>query len=185
MQGHNRHAPAFYRFKMNTDATIWMPLYIGDLQAKFTRLSSEQVGATLFLMMDFWKNGPIPNETHILMSVTKLSSAKTKSLMTTLKNLNLFEEVNGFIQSDYFTILKEQALQNQKMKSERGKAAAEARWNKTTTNAQASNLQCISNAQALLEECPSTSTSTSTSKLALSKDKNKDVELEPTNQNWI
>lgn len=173
----------FYRFKMNTDATIWMPLYIGDLQAKFTRLSSEQVGATFFLMMDFWKNGPIPNETHILMSVTKLSSSKTKSLMTTLKTLSFFEEVNGSIHSHYFTALKEQAIQNQKMKSERGKAAAEARWNKTTRNAQASNLQCINNAQALLEECPSTSTSTL--KLALSKDKNKDVELEPTNQNWI
>ena len=49
MQGHDCNAPAFNRFKMNTDATIWMPLYIGDLQAKFTRLSSEQVGATLFL----------------------------------------------------------------------------------------------------------------------------------------
>ena len=172
---------------MNTDATIWMPLYIGDIQAKFTRLTSEQVGATLFLMMDFWKNGPIQSQSHILMSVTKLSSAKTKSLMDTLKNLNLFEEVNGFIQSDYFTTLKEQALQNQKMKSERGKAAAEARWKKTTTNAQASNLQCMSNAQALLEECPSTSSSSSSSssKLALSKDKKKDVELEPTNQNWI
>ena len=170
---------------MNTDATIWMPLYIGDLQAKFTRLTSEQVGATLFLMMDFWKNGPIPSESHILMSVTKLNSSKTKSLITTLKTLNLFEEVNGSIHSHYFTALKEQAIQNQKMKSERGKAAAEARWNKTTTNAQTSNLQCISNAQALLEECPSTSTSTSTSKLALSKDKNEDVEFEPTNQNWI
>lgn len=62
---------------MNTDATIWMPLYIGDIQAKFTRLTSEQVGATLFLIMDFWKNGPIPNESHILMSVTKLTNAKT------------------------------------------------------------------------------------------------------------
>lgn len=166
---------------MNTDATIWMPLYIGDLQAKFTRLTSEQVGATLFLMMDYWKNGPIPNESHILMSVTKLTNAKTKSLITTLKTLNLFEETNGFINSQYLTTLKDQAQLNQKMKSERGKAAAEARWNKTTRNAQASNLQCVSNAQALLEECPSTSTS----KLALSKDKNKDVELEPTNQNWI
>lgn len=168
---------------MNTDATIWMPLYIGDLQAKFTRLSSEQVGATLFLMMDFWKNGPIPSELHVLMSVTQLTSPKTKSLMSTLKALNLFEEVNGFIQSQYLTALKEQAVKNQKMKSERGKAAAEARWNKRTSNTHASNLLCSNNAQALLEEYPSTSTSTS--KLPLSKDKNTEVELEPTNQNWI
>ncbi len=177
MQGHDCNAPAFNRFKMNTDATIWMPLYIGDLQAKFTRLSSEQVGATLFLMMDFWKNGPIPNETHILMSVTKLTSPKTKSLMSTLKTLNLFEEANGFIQSHYFTALKEQAIQNQKMKSERGKVAAEARWNKSTSNANASNSQCSSNAQALLEECPSSSSSPQRQ-----DDKN---EAKPINQKWI
>ncbi|QQN40210.1 DUF1376 domain-containing protein [Acinetobacter sp. CS-2] len=164
---------------MNTDTTIWMPLYIGDLQAKFTRLSSEQVGATLFLMMDFWKNGPIPNAPHILMSVTKLTSPKTKSLMTTLKALNLFEEVNGFIQSNYFTALKEQAIQNQKLKSERGKVAAQARWNKNTSNANASDSQCSSNAQALPKECPSSSSSSSPQR---QDDKN---EAKPINRKWI
>lgn len=172
---------------MNTDATIWMPLYIGDLQAKFTRLSSEQVGATLFLMMDFWKNGPIPSEPNILMSVTKLTSPKTKSLITTLKILNLFEEVNGFIQSNYITTLKEQAILNQKMKSERGKLAAQARWNKSSSNADASDSECSSNAQALLKECPSPSplplpSSSSSSSSQRKDDKN---EEKPINRKWI
>lgn len=174
---------------MNTDATIWMPLYIGDLQAKFTRLSSEQVGATLFLMMDFWKNGPIPSEPNILMSVTKLTSPKTKSLITTLKILNLFEEVNGFIQSNYITTLKEQAILNQKMKSERGKLAAQARWNKSSSNADASDSECSSNAQALLKECPSPSPSPSPlplpSSSSSSQRKDDKNEEKPINRKWI
>ncbi|MEJ2898126.1 hypothetical protein [Acinetobacter sp. NS-4] len=170
---------------MNTDATIWMPLYIGDLQAKFTRLSSEQVGATLFLMMDFWKNGPIPSEPNILMSVTKLTSPKTKSLLITLKTLNLFEEVNGFIQSSYITTLKEQAILNQKMKSERGKIAAQARWNKSSSNADASDSECSSNAQALLKECPSPSPSPSSSSSSSSQRKDDKNEAKPINRKWI
>ncbi|MFX2256593.1 hypothetical protein V6380_07175 [Acinetobacter variabilis] len=172
---------------MNTDATIWMPLYIGDLQAKFTRLSSEQVGATLFLMMDFWKNGPIPSEPNILMSVTKLTSPKTKSLITTLKILNLFEEVNGFIQSNYITTLKEQAILNQKMKSERGKLAAQARWNKSSSNADASDSECSSNAQASLKECPSPSSSSSSSSSPSSSSQRQDDKNEekPINRKWI
>ena len=174
---------------MNTDATIWMPLYIGDLQAKFTRLSSEQVGATLFLMMDFWKNGPIPSEPNILMSVTKLTSPKTKSLITTLKILNLFEEVNGFIQSNYITTLKEQAILNQKMKSERGKLAAQARWNKSSSNADASDSECSSNAQASLKECPSPSPSpspsSSSSSSSSSQRKDDKNEAKPINRKWI
>ena len=45
---------------MHKDISIWMPLYIGDLQGKFARMTTEQIGATLLLMMDFWKNGAIP-----------------------------------------------------------------------------------------------------------------------------
>ena len=57
---------------MNKDTSIWMPIYIGDLQSKFARMTPEQVGATFLLMMDFWKNGAIPNQSAILVSITKL-----------------------------------------------------------------------------------------------------------------
>ena len=49
---------ALYTYKkgehMHKDISIWMPLYIGDLQAKFARMTAEQIGAALLLMMDFW-----------------------------------------------------------------------------------------------------------------------------------
>ncbi|MHA3056587.1 DUF1376 domain-containing protein [Acinetobacter sp. ANC 5584] len=160
---------------MNKDISIWMPLYIGDLQAKFARMSTEQIGATLLLMMDFWKNGAIPYELATICSITKLAQhSKAKSLLNTLTILELFEIEAGQIQSNFLTNLKNQALQNQQMKSDKAKNAAQARWNKSASNAQASNKQVHKNAQAScenissiattkLKECPSSSSSSSSS----------------------
>ena len=67
---------ALYTYKkgehMHKDISIWMPLYIGDLQAKFARMTAEQIGAALLLMMDFWKNGAIPHDLATVCSITKL-----------------------------------------------------------------------------------------------------------------
>ena len=113
---------------MNKDTSIWMPIYIGDLQAKFARMNAEQVGATLLLMMDYWKNGTIPNQPEIITSITKLSATKTQKLIQTLISLNLFECSGEQLTSLYIMALKEQAMLNQKMKTEKAKNAAQARW---------------------------------------------------------
>ena len=86
---------ALYTYKkgghMHKDISIWMPLYIGDLQAKFARMTAEQVGAALLLMMDFWKNGAIPHDLATVCSITKLSQHTTaKTLLNTLIALDLF-----------------------------------------------------------------------------------------------
>lgn len=73
---------------MHKDISIWMPLYIGDLQAKFARMTAEQIGAALLLMMDFWKNGAIPHDLATVCSITKLSQhIKAKTLLNTLMAL--------------------------------------------------------------------------------------------------
>ncbi|MHA3062156.1 DUF1376 domain-containing protein [Acinetobacter sp. ANC 4641] len=176
---------------MNKDISIWMPLYIGDLQAKFARMTAEQIGATLLLMMDFWKNGVIPYELATVCSITKLPQQnKAKNLLNTLTALELFEIESEQIHSNFLTSLKSQALQNQQMKSDKAKNAAQARWNKSASNAQASNKQVQKNAQAslqnnlsitqaILELCPSSSSSSSSSS---SEEKN-EIFLE--NSKWI
>ena len=160
---------------MHKDISIWMPLYIGDLQAKFARMTAEQIGAALLLMMDFWKNGAIPHDLATVCSITKLPQhTKAKTLLNTLTALELFEVESEQILSSFLTSLKNQALQNQQMKSDKAKNAAQARWNKSASNAQASNKAQQCDAQASpkdsssiaplkLKQCPSSSSSTSTS----------------------
>ena len=127
---------------MHKDISIWMPLYIGDLQAKFARMTAEQIGAALLLMMDFWKNGAIPHDLATVCSITKLPQhTKAKTLLNTLMALELFEVESEQIHSSFLTSLKSQALQNQQMKSDKAKNAAQARWGKSASNAQASTKQ--------------------------------------------
>jgi len=138
---------------MNKNISIWMPVYIGDLQAKFARLTTEQIGATLLLMMDFWKNGDIPYDLSIISSISKLTQSKSKVLVHTLVTLELFEVGSSHLASTYISSLKEQAAQNQKMKSDKAKLAAQARWHKSSSNAQAAPMQLTINPQELELHC--------------------------------
>lgn len=56
----------------------WMPLYIGDYLQDTTRLSTEQHGAYLLLIMDYWTNGPLPDDDAALAHVTRLQPAAWK-----------------------------------------------------------------------------------------------------------
>lgn len=156
------------------DVSIWMPIYIGDILAMTTRLTTEQVGGLYLLMMDYWKNGVIPNDTKIIGAITGLSSSKVKAFIKTITNIGIFSIENDELFSAYLDDKKSQATDNKNSKSEKAQKAAQARWNKTSndsqqnqfasnehnsSNAQAMQTQCPSNATNMLEQCPSTSTS--------------------------
>ncbi len=90
---------------MHKDISIWMPLYIGDLQAKFVRMTAEQIGTALLLMMHFWKNGAVPHELATLCSITKLSqNTKAKTLLQTLIALEFFEVESEQIHSIFLLV---------------------------------------------------------------------------------
>lgn len=58
---------------MASDIGTFMPLYIGSYQKNTSRLSTEQHGAYLLLLMDYWISGPPPDDDAVLARITKLS----------------------------------------------------------------------------------------------------------------
>ncbi|WOE40087.1 DUF1376 domain-containing protein [Acinetobacter chinensis] len=179
----------------NQDVDIWMPVYIGDMLAKTTRMTTEQIGASFLLLMDYWRNGSIPDDCNIIASITRLPLAKAKCLKAILLKSDLLNLMDGELYSNYLDELKNQAETNKTAKAERAKKAAEARWNKVQDNpgtelklsnapaspehsssnahasTQAMHKQCLDDAKTMLEECPSSSSS-SINNISLTDDQN-------------
>jgi uncharacterized protein YdaU (DUF1376 family) len=56
---------------MSRSAT-WMPFYVGDYLADTGRLTTTCHGAYMLLIMDYWRNGPLPDDDQILATITRL-----------------------------------------------------------------------------------------------------------------
>jgi uncharacterized protein YdaU (DUF1376 family) len=50
----------------------WMPLYVADYLRKTTRLTTEQHGAYMLLIMDYWVNGAPPDDDTALAQIVRL-----------------------------------------------------------------------------------------------------------------
>jgi uncharacterized phage protein (TIGR02220 family) len=158
-------------------ADIWMPLYIGDYLADTTRLTTEQHGAYLLLIMDYWRNGSPPDDDSILANITKSTLAAWKKIRPAV--VGFFEIVAGrWVHS---RIEKEIAeAQAGKLKAQaKAQKAAEARWSKDASSNASSNAPSIQ--QAMLKECPSPSPSPKKSK-ALSDRSDAEAILEHLNE---
>ena len=59
---------------------MWMPLFIGDYLADTRRLTLEQHGAYLMLIMDYWRNGPPPDDDETLARILAVPDTDWKRL---------------------------------------------------------------------------------------------------------
>jgi uncharacterized protein YdaU (DUF1376 family) len=136
--------------KSEDKADVWMPLYIGDYLADTSRLTTEQHGAYLLLLMDYWRNGPPPDDEEILQNITRLSKFLWKKHGPILRKFFTVEE--GVWKHKRIDEEMTKALSDKALASEKGKKGAEARWGKK---------DATGNAQALPDEWPSSSPSPS------------------------
>lgn len=153
----------------NDKPDVWMPLFIGDYLADTQRLTTEQHGAYLLLIMDYWRNGPPPNDDAVLAQITRLPMAAWK------KHRNL---IVGFFSVTGGTLVHKRIdkeigeTQARKDKAvAKAKTAAEKRWGKQQAEQSSEHAPSIaaSNApsmlqalpQGVLEQCPSPSPSPS------------------------
>lgn len=132
-----------------------MPLYIGDYMASTSRLTAEQHGAYLLLIMDYWKNGPPPDDDVILSQICRMSNNAWSNASSTIKAF--FRLENGRLV--HSRIERELAAAKIKKDSavDKAKDAARARWQKHASS------NASSNPQAMLGSCPLPSPLQSTS----------------------
>lgn len=141
---------------------IWMPLFIGDYLADTARLTTEQHGAYLLLIMDYWRNGPPPDDAAILCQITRLSPDAWSIAQAMLGKFFIIE--NGVWRHKRIDQELSAAGDKKEKAVDKAKAAATARWakeqeKKSMSSNAPSNAPSIS--QAMLKPCPSPSPSPS------------------------
>jgi uncharacterized protein YdaU (DUF1376 family) len=136
-------------------ADIWMPLYIGDYLADTARLTTEQHGAYLLLIMDYWRSGKLPDNDQVLAQICKLSPDAWSNAKAMLKQY--FDIDEGFWIHKRIESEIAEAKENKDKRHERALKGAKARWNNASSNA-------TSTPQAMLIDCPLPSPSPSSIK---------------------
>lgn len=128
----------------------FMPLWIGDYLGDTMRLTRDQHGGYLLLIMDYWRQGEaLPDDDEALAAITKSSPAEWKRLRPVLAKFFEVADgkwVHGRVEEELI-----EAQQNYDAKVERAKAGAAKRWGKHRSK------DCSSNAQASSEQCQSQS----------------------------
>ena len=105
-----------------------MPLYIGDYLADTSRLSTEQHGAYLLMLMDYWRSGPPLDDDEELASITKLPLPQWRKHASKLRSF--FNVVDGRLVQNRADAERQKAGVISSKRSEAGKAGAAKKWGK-------------------------------------------------------
>lgn len=140
----------------------WMPLFIGDYKKDTGRLTRDQHGGYLLLIMEYWNTGPLQDDDEELAAIALADVREWRKLRPKLERFfvvteGLWRHSRIDRELDRWGERKAQAI-------ERARAAAAARWGneppkprpKRPKNDAPRNApgNAPSNDQAFLEECP-------------------------------
>jgi uncharacterized protein YdaU (DUF1376 family) len=129
---------------------LWVPIYIADYLADTSRLTTEQHGAYLLLIFDYWRNGPLPDDDAVLAQVCRLTADAWSMHQAVLRGF-FTKADDGLLHQKRIDAEISKAQLNRAVSVSRAKKAAEARWGKDAP----SNAPSIP--QAMLGSCPSPS----------------------------
>jgi uncharacterized protein YdaU (DUF1376 family) len=141
---------------------VWMPLYVADYLADTTRLTTEQHGAYLLLLMDYWRNGPLPDNDAVLAQITRMSPDAWSNARSILQAF--FEQCDGKWKHGRVESELTRATLNREICSKRAKTAAAARWHGNSDSTSNATSNATSIAQAMPVQCPSPSPTPTPSK---------------------
>jgi uncharacterized protein YdaU (DUF1376 family) len=140
-----------------------MPLYIGDYLAGTSRLTTELHGAYLLLIMDYWMNGPLPDNDQVLASIAKMTPDAWSNARAMLEQFFSIDQgcwKHGRIEQELNA-----AQEKKRAAKEKAEKAAAARWGNAPKKGKGESEDAASNAtsnpQEQHEECPSPSPSPS------------------------
>ena len=142
-------------------ATPWMPFYPADYLADTRRLTTEQHGAYLLLLMDSWVSGALPDDDDVLARVAGLDAERWAQVRPVI--VRYFQIADGQWMHARVEREREHAQAHAQASSDRAKKAATSRWGKKHSHESAEKPaksvdnhapNASSNACALLDECP-------------------------------
>ncbi|MCY1206743.1 hypothetical protein D9M69_119170 [compost metagenome] len=113
---------------MSKKNDTWMPLYIGDYLADTSRLTTEQHGAYLLILMDYWRNGPPLDDDEELATIAKLSLAQWRKHAPKIRSL--FHSEDGRLIQKRAEEERSKAGLISNKRREAGKQGAAKRWGK-------------------------------------------------------
>lgn len=139
---------------------VWMPLFIGDYLADTGRLTTEQHGAYLLLIMDYWRKGAPPDDDAALANIVRLRLSVWKRSRGALQPYFQIHDGRWWHRRVEAELSVARAQKDRRV--EKARAAAEARWGKSRPEDDArGNAPSMPGAMpgAMLELCPSPSPS--------------------------
>jgi uncharacterized protein YdaU (DUF1376 family) len=128
-----------------------MPLWVGDLQTSTSRLTVEQFGAYMRLLLDYWSNGPLPADDAQLAQITRVTKSHWRRMRPILAQY--FDESDGKWTQTRSDDERKKAKLLAAQRSQKARKAAETRWSGN------GGKECTSDASSILEACSPSSQS--------------------------
>ena len=115
----------------------WMPIVIGDYLKDTQRLTTEQHGAYLLLLMDYWVNGPPADDDEELAAITGLDTKAWKKHRPKLERF--FKLVDGRWRNKRADEELIEAAERKRKNTERARAGGQAKAAKKSASSSASS----------------------------------------------